>query len=70
MKTKTNVLKKFKSFDFFGHGISFLIDGKDKSQSYFGAVFSLLSVMLVGAYFILQFQIMVRYKDTNVSYII
>ena len=49
---KTKLLKKIKSFDFFGHGVSFLVDGSDKSQSYCGAIVSLLSSLLVGAYFI------------------
>jgi hypothetical protein len=61
MKTKTNMLKKFKSFDFFGHGVSFLVDGKEKSQSLFGAIVSLLSAVLVGAYFAYQFQLMIGY---------
>jgi len=70
MKTKTDIFKRLKSFDFFGHGVSFLVDGTDKSQSYFGAIVSLLSAMLVGAYFIYQLQIMCRYSNTSVSYIL
>ena len=70
MKTKTNMLKKFKSFDFFGHGVSFLVDGKDKSQSFFGAVVSLLSAALVGAYFAYLFQLMVSYSNITVTYIL
>ena len=64
------MLKKFKTFDFFGHGVSFLVDGKDKSQSFFGAAVSMLSAVLVGAYFAYQFQLMVRYQNTQVSYIL
>ena len=67
---KTKLLKKIKSFDFFGHGVSFLVDGRDKSQSYFGAIVSLLSASLVGAYFVYMLQIMVRYDNTTVSYIL
>jgi hypothetical protein len=70
MKIKASVLKKFKSCDSFGHSVSFLVDGKAKSQSIFGAFVSLLSAVLVGSYFIYQFQLMVRYSNTNVSYII
>jgi hypothetical protein len=70
MKTKTNMLKKFKSLDFFGHGVSFLVHGKDKSQSSFGAIVSLLSAVLVGAYFAYLFQLMVGYQNTQVSYIL
>ncbi len=58
------------SFDSFGHSVSFLVDGKGKSQSIFGAFVSLLSAVLVGSYFIYQFQLMVRYSNTNVSYIL
>ena len=70
MKTKTNIFRTFKSFDFFGHGVSFLVDGRNKSQSYFGAIVSLLSAALVGAYFVYMLQIMARYDNTTVSYIL
>jgi hypothetical protein len=69
MKTKTSFLKKLKSFDLLGHGVSFLVNGNDKSQSYFGAFVSLLCAVLVGAYFIYQFQLMCFYSNTSVSYI-
>ena len=65
---KTNLLKKIKSFDFFGHGVSFLVDGSDKSRSYCGAIVSLLSSMLTGAYFVYMLQIMVRYQNSSVTY--
>ncbi len=70
MKTKTNIFKKFKSFDFFGHGVSFLVDGRGKSQSYFGAIVSLLCSVLIGVYFAYQFQRMASYSNTTVSYIL
>jgi hypothetical protein len=55
MKTKASILKKFKSFDFFGHGVGFLVNGSEKSQSFLGASVSLLCAVLVGAYSIYQF---------------
>jgi hypothetical protein len=70
MKTKTNIFKKFKSFDFFGHGVSFLVDGRGKAQSYIGAIVSLLCTVLIGVYFTYQFQRMVSYSNTTVSYIL
>ena len=61
MKQKTSFLKKFKSLDVFGLGISFTIQGSDKSRSVFGAIISLLCTVLVSAYMMYQFQLMVRY---------
>ena len=69
MKTKTSILKKFQSLDFFGHGVSFLVNGNDKSQSIFGAFVSLFCSVLVCAYSIYQFQLMCRYSNTSISYI-
>ena len=70
MKAKSTSLQKFKYFDFFGHGVSFLVDGRGKSQSFFGASVSLICAVLVGAYSIYQFQLMCRYSNPTVSYIL
>ena len=70
MKTKRAIFKKFKSLDFFGHGVSFLVDGNDKSQSIFGAIVSLVCAALVFAYTIYQFQLMCRYANSSVNYIL
>jgi hypothetical protein len=51
----------FKSLDLFGHGVNFLVKGKDKSQSIFGALVSLLCALVVGAYTAYQFQRMFLY---------
>lgn len=51
----------FKSLDLFGHGVNFLVKGKDKSQSIFGALVSLLCALAVGAYTAYQFQRMILY---------
>jgi len=51
----------FKSLDLFGHGVNFLVKGKDKSQSIFGALVSLLCALVVGAYTAYQFQRMLLY---------
>ena len=40
----------FKSLDLFGHGVNFLVKGKDKSQSRFGALVSLLCAVVLVAY--------------------
>jgi len=69
MKTAANILKKFKSLDNFGQSVSFLIDGKKKSKSYFGAVVTLFCAALVGAYFIYMTNIMLRFKKNSVNYI-
>jgi hypothetical protein len=69
MKTKTSILKRLKSLDFFGHGVTFLVNGTDKSQSLFGALVSLLCSVLVCAYSIYQFQLLCRYANPSISYI-
>jgi hypothetical protein len=70
MKNKTSICEKFKAIDSFGHGISFLVNGNEKTQSYCGAVITLLCTILVAAYSIYQFQLMLRYSDTSVNYIL
>jgi hypothetical protein len=55
--------------DFFGHGVGFLVEGTNKSQSIFGAIVSLLCAALVLAYTIYQFQLLRRYANSSVNYI-
>ena len=66
----TSFIKKFKSFDFFGLGVNFLIEGNNKTQSVFGATVSFLCAFLVGAYALYQFQLMALYNNTSITYLL
>ena len=55
MKKTENVMYKFKSLDLFGIGITFLVKGKEKTRSVFGATISLLYAALICAYALYQF---------------
>ena len=70
MKNKQTNMNKIKSLDVFGHSVGFLVNGNDKSQSIFGAIVSLICAALVVAYTVYQFQIMCRYANSTVTYIL
>ena len=63
-------MKKFKSLDFFGLGVTFKVEGNEKSQSIFGASVSILCTAVILAYALHQFYVMCLYKGTDVSYIL
>jgi len=43
-------LKKFSSLDVYGHEVKLLYKGKEKKNSFIGAVFTLLTVALITLY--------------------
>ena len=53
------LVKFIKSFDSFGEGVTFEIDGDSLKRSYFGAFFSIAIVILTLSYAVDRYEVMV-----------
>ena len=57
--------EKAKSIDMFGEGVGFNIGGgKATHQTYFGSLFTLLVIVITGAYAFKRYTVMSGYEDT------
>ena len=55
----------FKAIDFYGHEVKLNVEGKTTSQTYLGAMASILSIVVLLFYFNLRFDVLMNYKDTT-----
>ena len=55
----------FKTFDFFGQGVGFEVEGAGVKTSFFGAIISLGITIVVLAYAVNRTQIMLKMADTT-----
>ena len=67
MTSKTKMLKrKLLAFDILGENVNFNVGGQSSHQSVLGLVVSLAIFVLVGAFGLKKFTVMLEYQETTI----
>ena len=64
-RKKVSIRNLLKSFDMFGSGVIFNIDGQETVKSYIGSFISFVMISVTLAYAFTKWQVMVNFEDTN-----
>ena len=64
-KSSNKLGEAIKSFDLFGEGVTFEIEGRSTKTSYLGSLISLVIIVITTSYAFTRFNIMREYNDTS-----